>query len=79
VSHGSTLLLNNAYEHAMALDELQFNCKVKLKNDMYVKPFAKEMEATIQKLKNMKKFMLNVDKVQKIYLILAEAFSLKEV
>ena len=37
------------------------------------------MERAIAKLKNMKKFMLNVDKLQKIYLILAEAFSLKEV
>jgi hypothetical protein len=58
---GQALLLNNASEHAAFFDELQFNCKVKLKNDMYIKPFVHELEGIIHRLKILKKYMINVD------------------
>lgn len=60
---GEALLVNNAADYAAFLDEVQFNSKVKLKNDLYIMPFVTVLENLITRIKIVKKFMINIDQL----------------
>ena len=73
------LLIKNAKEHANILQDYNFNSKVKLKNDIYILPFEEHLKELQFRLKTMKHFMDQSDKLQKTLLQISEAFRLSEI
>jgi len=79
MTNEGNILIKNAKEHANILQDYNFNSKIKLKNDIYILPFEEQLKELQFRLKTMKHYMEQIDKLQKYYILLAEAFRLKEI
>eukprot|EP00347_Sterkiella_histriomuscorum_P007658 403348070 len=73
------ILIKDARDHANMLQDYNFNSKIKLKNDIYILPFEDHLKELQFKLKTMKHYMEQIDRLQKNFLILSEAFRLDEI